>query len=109
MRREYPLKLIFNGRTLGRVIIDSHYEDRHRASIDDDLILTLVKIINGEERIAEAVAAGGFEIFRIDPVFYNDKTYRLVLTLPPKSQDNADYLGVINAFRVHERKRKQRK
>ena len=89
-------------------MIDSHYEVRHRASIDDDLILELVKLLDGEERVAEAVASGGFEIFRVDPVFYNGKTYRLVLTVPPKSLGDSDYLGVINAFRVHERKRRQR-
>lgn len=108
VRREYTLRLTLNGRTLRRVLIDPHYEIRHRASVDDVLILELLKLLDGEERGVESVTAKGFEIFRVDPVFYGDKAYRLVLTLPPKNREDSDYLGVINVFRIHERKRKQK-
>ena len=102
MRREYPLKLTLNGRSIRRVLIDSHYEVRHAGSITDSLILKLVSLLDGEEREVEAVTAIGYEVFRVDPIYCDGKTYRLVITLPPdRDRGGSDYLGVINAFRVH--------
>lgn len=103
VRREYPLKLILNGRSIKRVLIDSHYETRHAGSMTDDLILQLVGLLDGEERAVEMVTASGYEVFRVEPVFLEGKAYRLVVTLPPRG---SDFLGVINAFRVHQRKRR---
>ncbi len=107
MRREYPLKLTLNGRSIRRVLIDSHYEVRHAGSITDALILKLVRLLDGEEREVEAVTPSGYEVFRVDPIYWEDKTYRLVITLPPPNR-GSDYLGVINAFRVHVRRRTRR-
>lgn len=97
-----------NGRDLKRVLIDSHYEVRHSGSMADQLILELIALLDGQEREIEAVTPSGFEIFRVDPVFWKDRVYRLVLTLPPVNRDGSDYLGVINAFRVHNRKRNRK-
>lgn len=108
MRREHSVEVTINGRTLRRLIIDSHYEIRHSGSITDSLILSLVKLLDGEEREIETVTSSGFEIFRVDPVYFGGKAYRLVLTLPPCDQENSDYLGVINVFRVHGRKRNRK-
>ena len=108
MRREYPLKLTFNGRSIQRVLIDPHYEVRHRESIGDQLILDLLKLLDGEERLIEAITRSGFEIVRISPLYWEVRAYRLILTLPPIDQEEADYLGVINVFRIHERKRRMK-
>ncbi len=106
MRREYPVRLTLNGRSIRRVLIDSHYEIRHAVTITDALILKLIQLLDGEEREVEAVTATGFEVFRVEPVYWDGKVYRLVITLPPcRGRENSDYLGVINAFRVHDRRR----
>ena len=47
MRREYALRLKVNGRSLDRVVIDSHYEKKHSNVVNDALILDLVKHLNG--------------------------------------------------------------
>lgn len=54
-----------------------------------------------------ALTQSGFEIYRIDSVALNEKTYRLIVTLPPLDADRSDdYLGVINAFRVSRPKKR---
>jgi hypothetical protein len=108
VRREHTLDLTLNGRTLKRVLIDSHYELRHRESITDALILDLLRLLNGEERHAEAVTKDGFEVFKVDPIHLNGKVYRLILTLPPARAKDADYVGVVNAFRVQADLRKRK-
>jgi hypothetical protein len=70
----------------------------------DALILKLVALLDGEERAVEVITKNGYEIFRVDPLFFEGKTYRLVVTLPPPSREESDFLGIINAFRVHHRK-----
>ena len=47
MQREYLLRIEINGRKLNKVIIDSHYEQKHADSMNDVLILELVKTLNG--------------------------------------------------------------
>ena len=47
-RTEYELLIEINGRKLTRVVIDQHYLVKHAESIDDELILDLVKSIHGE-------------------------------------------------------------
>lgn len=107
MRREYPLRLILNRRTVRRVLIDPHYEIRHAGSMTDDLILDLVRLLDGEVREAEAVTAFGYEVIRVDPIFLDGKAYRLIVALPPKNGEDADCLGVINAFRVNDRRNRK--
>jgi len=93
-RPEYPLQLGINGRTLNRVIIDQHYRLQH-PEVTDQLILDLVKQLNGQDFPIERIQ-GEFEYFRAEPVFYNEKPYRLILLLCMGD----DCLGVVNAFRV---------
>ena len=47
-RTEYSIKLIINGRKITKVIIDTHYKEKHGDTIDDQLILELVRLIDGE-------------------------------------------------------------
>lgn len=95
-RPEYLLRLTINGRLLNRVVIDQHYRERHAESIDDALILRLVKELDGRTFPVEAFR-GDFEYFAVEPVQLEDKPYRLVLVLCVVE----DYLGVVNAFRVN--------
>ncbi len=95
-RREYPIRLIVNNRTLVRVVIDSHYEDKHKDSINDEIILELVNTLSGGQYEAEPKSLGGrFEYYTTDVNFYGQKRYRLVWLL----EKEALYIGVVNAYR----------
>jgi hypothetical protein len=63
--------------------------------MNDQLILKLVKTLDGTEQRPESVTASGFEIYVTEPIYDEEKPYRLVWTLHPEE----DYLGVVNAFR----------
>lgn len=93
-RNEYSKSLIANGRNISTVIIDQHYKVSH-PEIDDELILNLVQIIDGA-RLEPETTKGEFEYYKIDPLYFLDKPYRLIFLLCISD----DYLGVINAFRV---------
>ena len=94
MRNEYQKSLIFNNRMINTIIIDQHYKISH-PEITDELILSLIDVINGERLDPESVK-GEFEYYKVDPLYYLDKPYRLIFLLCLSD----DYLGVINAFRV---------
>jgi hypothetical protein len=98
-RPEYPVQLTFNGRSLKRVIIDLHYRDRHAESMSDELILKLVVQLDGENFPVQK-STEDFDYFVADPVLWEEKSYRVVLVI---QRDN-DFLGVVNAFRVKEKK-----
>ncbi len=93
-RNEYTKSLIINGRSISTVIIDQHYKISH-PEIDDELILNLIQVVDGASLEPEATKEE-FEYFKIDPLYYLDKPYRLIFLLCLSD----DYLGVINAFRV---------
>ena len=79
-RPEYLLEITINGRALSRVIIDQHYKSKHSESINDELILELVKTLDGEEFPPEATKSD-FEFFTVDPVVWKDEPYRLSLNV----------------------------
>jgi hypothetical protein len=100
MRREHLLKIKVNGRSFNAVIIDSHYEIKHSKTVNDSIILRLVKSLEGAEHRPESVLPSGFEIYVTEPVFLDDKAYRLIWTLHP----DEDYIGIVNAFRRNHEK-----
>ncbi len=51
-RREYKIHIAVNTILVNRVVIDPHYEQKHSESINDKLILNLIKVLDG--RIFEA-------------------------------------------------------
>ena len=95
MQRSYELKLMINGKTLDRIVIDDHYELKHSASINDALIVEIVKSLNGRTYLHEFVTLAGWEIYTLDPLVFAGKPYRFVWCLHP----DESYIGVINAFR----------
>ncbi len=95
MRREYGLQIIFNGRHLNKVVVDSHYEKKHSRSINDELILELVRMLNGRTLEFETLSAAGWEIYVYDPLYVGGRPYRLIFCTHPVER----ILGVINAFR----------
>lgn len=94
-QREYLLKIIVKGKALNRVLIDPHYEIKHSDTINDALILDLVKKLNGGTFEFDKMTPVGWEIYSNDPWYLDRKPYRLIWCLHP---DEA-YIGVINVFR----------
>jgi len=93
-RRVYKIKpIVVNGLRISEVIIDPHYEEKHRSSIDDNLILSLVKEIDGRFELP-ATAAEKYLYFAT-LVAWDDKQYRLIWLL----EEDAIYIGVVNAYR----------
>ena len=50
-RREYSVNMKVNGLMINKVIIDPHYEEKHADTVNDEIILELVKTLNGSEAI----------------------------------------------------------
>lgn len=93
-RRDYPISIKVNGLSINRVIIDEHYKVKHYESIDDHLIVELVKLLDGQTFTPEA-EKDGFKYFKTEPVNYNGLDYRLIWLL----EEQEIYIGVVNAFR----------
>lgn len=93
-RRSYPIEITVNGRRIHELVIDPHYELKHSSSINDDLILELVKLLDGKFYKPEVIK-DGFQYFMADPLKYRGLNYRLVWLL----EDEKLYVGVVNAFR----------
>lgn len=84
-----------NGLTFRQVVISTHFERKHKASMNDHLILGLVQQLHQQRFLPDAVDEAGFRYFVADPLILNGKAYRLVWLIPP----DRSYLGVRNAFR----------
>ena len=94
-RREYTIDTIeVNGLKIASIIIDSHYEESHGEHINDELILDLVKRLDGRREIPESQDNDGFSYF-VTLLNHNSKQFRLIWLL----EDDAIYIGVINAYR----------
>lgn len=93
-RRDYKISITVNSRAVTRVVIDPHYELKHGESVDDEIILNLVQLLDGKTFTPE-VEREGFQYFKTDPLELNGVIYRLIWLL----EKNEIYIGVINAFR----------
>jgi hypothetical protein len=93
-RRAYGINITVNGIQINRVVVGTHYEKKHTDSMNDDIILDLVELLDGKEFIPEKTD-GKFQYFKSEPLFLDNKKYRLIWLL----EDDQIYIGVINAFR----------
>lgn len=93
-RREYHLDLTVNRKRITRVIVDPHYEEKHSSSIDDEIILGLVQMLD-RKLIEPDVEDPPFNYFSQDHIELNGKFYKLIWLL----EENESYIGVINAYR----------
>ena len=93
-RRDYSISITVNGRAISRVVIDAHYEIKHGESIDDEVILRLVALLDGKLFTPE-MERDGFQYFKTDPLTLDGASYRLIWLL----ENNEIYIGVVNAFR----------
>jgi len=93
-RREYPLRIVVNGVQISKVVIDPHYEEKHAESITDQIVIELVKTLDGLSVLPEAVK-GPYSYFTQDGIELGGKLYKLIWLL----EDDEIYVGVINAHR----------
>ncbi len=93
-RRDYPVRVVINDVFITEVIIDSHYEQKHSESINDQLILELVKIL--DKGFFEPVSISGkFSYFVTPRMEHQSKAYKLIWLM----ESGETYLGIINAYR----------
>ena len=92
-RRYFDVELTFNDVRYFEIQIDPHYEEKHSGSINDLLIIDLLKKVDNKT-FSVVAERDGYSYFEIDVELHN-KLYRLILVTP---FDNI-YLGVRNAYR----------
>jgi hypothetical protein len=78
---------------VSKVIIDSHYEEKHKDHITDELILELVKKLDGRTQPPD-MTDEEFSYFTTW-IEFNQKQYRLIWLI----EEGEIYIGVVNAFR----------
>ena len=94
VRREYAISIAINGKRISEVIIDPHYEEKHADSITDEIIVELVKTLDGRKMVPDDEIPPYF-YFTTDKMELNGKFYKLIWLL----EDEQIYVGVINAYR----------
>ncbi len=93
-RREYNISIMVNEVLISKVIIDPHYEEKHAESINDEIILELVKTLDGKYFDPDDEKTP-YAYFVTDKIEHGGKLYKLIWML----EDNEIYIGVINAYR----------
>ena len=93
-RREYDVRLVVNGISIKKVIIDPHYEKKHAKSINDKLILNLVKTLDTQFVEPELVDPP-YLYFKMDKIALADKLYKMIWLL----EEHQMYIGVVNVYR----------
>lgn len=93
-RPVYSIEIKVNGISISSLVIDPHYEIRHRSSVSDELILGLVNDLDQGSFLPEDEDENGYQYFVFDS-WMNAKSFRLIWMLPP----GREYLGVVNAYR----------
>ena len=93
-RREYSIDITVNSRKIQKVIIDTHYETKHRSSVDDELILRLVRLLDGGV-FPPQDQNPPYEYFVTDQMKLDGKIYKLVWLL----EGSQLYIGIVNAYR----------
>lgn len=94
-RREYSVRLNINGRSLEKVVIDPHYEEKHADSVTDETILALVKQLDGKTFGPIDKDENGYLYFVNDRMELEGCFYKLIWLL----HDNELFVGIVNAYR----------
>lgn len=98
-QRHFKIKtIVVNGIKVSDVIISAHYELKHSKYMTDELILKLVNELDGKRELPIDVK-DGFSYY-LSMVEFKGKPYKLIWLL----QDNAIYIGVVNAHRIKSRR-----
>jgi hypothetical protein len=94
-RRVYPLQLSINGRRLERVVIDPHFEKKHSSSVTDEIVLALVRRLDGKTFLPVDADEDGFQYFVNDQIAVDRKFYKLIWLL----HEEELFVGIVNAYR----------
>ena len=70
------------------------FEVKHSDSIDDQIILSLVAMLDGQDQVPEDVDPP-YSYFVKDGLELNGKLYKLIWLV----EENCFYIGVVNAYR----------
>jgi hypothetical protein len=98
-RRIYVIEPIkVNNVEVTEVVIDPHYEKKHSDTINDRLILKLVKLLNGRQEAPQA--EGNRYSYFATLIELSGKNYRLIWL----QEEGTIYVGVINAYRDKRKK-----
>ena len=92
-RREYEIDIVFNGKEIKKLIIDPHFELKHADSVNDEIILKLVKMLDGQNVDPQKVTPP-FSYFA-EELTLSGKRFRLIWLV----EDDHIYIGVVNAYR----------
>ena len=93
-RRTYNIDSItVNGVKVVQVVIDPHYEEKHHAYMNDELILKLVRELDGQRQLPDA-KTDQYSYFAT-LIEFERRRYRLIWLL----EDHAIYIGVVNVYR----------
>lgn len=92
-RRKYKINITVNERKIDQVVIDSHYEEKHK-DISDEIILALVKTLD-KRSFRPIGRKEGYEYFLEDMILLDGKNYKLIWLL----EDREIYIGVVNCYR----------
>ena len=92
--REYDISITVNDVKINKVIIDPHYELKHAESITDELIIELVKKLDGIEIEPQEIDEP-FAYYVRDQLKYQGKMYKLIWLM----EDHQIYIGIVNAYR----------
>lgn len=97
-RREFIIrKIIVNGKSISRVLVDDHV--RKHKDVTDDLILDLVRQLNGTDNLPDDIK-GDFQYFA-NLLEANGKQYRIVWLL----EKGKLYIGILTVYRDNRRKK----
>lgn len=98
IRRELKIRpVIINGRYISKIVIDPHLS-KHK-EITDDLILDLVRELDGSEQLPDE-RKEPFEYY-VSTIELYQKKYRLVWLL----EDKLLYIGIITAFQDRKKRK----
>jgi hypothetical protein len=93
-RREYKTDIVINEIRITQIIIDPHFEEKHKSSINDEIIIRIVENMDGGKFTAESVSPP-FKYYKRDRIFLDGKYYKLIWLL----EEGQIYIGVVNAYR----------
>lgn len=100
--KSYPVDLVINNHKIKKALISPHYKLKHSHYMNDELILRLVKLLDGGVFPVDSTSKG-IEYYVAD-IEYGVKIYRLIWLFEGSL---LEILGIINAYRRRSKNEKK--
>ena len=98
--RIYRVAIWFNEYRYSQIVIDPHYEVKHKGSISDELILDLLRLnVDREEMLSDREESKEGYLYYVLHVIQGGRKYRLVFC----THEDRDLFVVLNCFRESKR------